>query len=438
MEVRFFLVNKKLKQTSVQAIVRYEGQRYKISVGESVLAKYWNTTTYRCRVVREYPEATFINQRLKDWTDVIESVFNNWGLVVPTPKMVKDEINKEKRKRSIEAGGIIDNENDQYLIAFARKFESESLKSENTKKTYKTTIKFLEKYEKHYRVKLRFIDIDIDFYNKFKKWMLNLAYTYKEQKYNYSKNYIGGQFKNIQLFMNESQGKIHDFTGHNQKGFRVEYEETDSIYLTSEELEKIYNLDITPELLIENGFDKRLHNIQYAIKSLCEERDRFLIGCFTALRHSDYSRLEDVHFKNELLGIWTIKKDKKVYVPMHHLLKKILERRINILPKPISAQKHNDQIKEIGRLAGINEEVLLTKTRGGKRTSIVGPKYSFITSHTARRSGATNMYLAGIDVKFIQDLLGHSKAETTLKYIKVSAEDNAKRLINHPYFKGNK
>jgi hypothetical protein len=106
------------------------------------------------------------------------------------------------------------------------------------------------------------------------------------------------------------------------------------------------------------------------------------------------------------------------------------------LPKPISDQKHNQQIKAIGKLAGINEEVILSKTRGGKRIETVKSKYEFITSHTARRSGATNMYLAGIDLKFIQDILGHSKIEQTISYIKVSAEDNAKRLVDHPYFSG--
>ena len=90
-----------------------------------------------------------------------------------------------------------------------------------------------------------------------------------------------------------------------------------------------------------------------------------------------------------MIAIWTQKKDKKVYIPMHHLLRKILERRQNELPAVISDQKHNEQIKEIGRLAGIDDEVLLTKTRGGIRENIIGKKYEFITSHTARRSGAT-------------------------------------------------
>lgn len=113
-----------------------------------------------------------------------------------------------------------------------------------------------------------------------------------------------------------------------------------------------------------------------------------------------------------------------------------MERRNNILPTPISDQKHNKQIKALGKLAGINEEFILTKTRGGKRIESIKPKSEFITSHTARRSGATNMYLAGVDLKFIQDILGHSKIEQTIRYIKIMAEDNAKRLVDHPYFSG--
>ena len=63
------------------------------------------------------------------------------------------------------------------------------------------------------------------------------------------------------------------------------------------------------------------------------------------------------------------------------------------------------------------------------------PKYEFITSHTTRQSGATNMYLAGFDLKFIQDILS-SKVKQTISYIKVSAENSVKQLINHSYLSG--
>lgn len=439
MDVNFFLKDKAKENSSVQAIIRFKGQRYKIGVGETVIVKHWNSATHRCRVVRQYTESSYINARLDDWEKIIETVFSGFGLIVPTQKMIKDAIDAEIRKINIQTGGVSDKEEDQYFVNFALKYRDESHRKYETKKSYLTTINKLLAFEKKYKVRLRFIDINIDFYNQFMNWMLTSTYKKGDKDIYYTKNYIGGLIKDIKTFMGQAKRqKLHNFTFHEDEEFKTEQEDTDSIYLSQEEIEKIYHLNFTEEILINNGYDPRPNNLKSAIKSLNEERDRFLIGCFTALRHSDYSRLENANFQNELIGIWTVKKDKKVFVPMHHLLKAILERRDNILPRPISGQKHNKQIKEIGKLAGIDEEIQLTKTRGGTRVSTTGPKYEFITTHTARRSGATNMYLAGIDVKFIQDLLGHSKVEQTLNYIKVSAEDNAKRLKDHVYFKGKK
>lgn len=445
MKVGFYLNTPNNPMSALRAIVRHKGQRYTISIGESVIPKYWNDKSHRCRTVRDYPEASHINTRLDDWDSLIENAINSFGLVIPTPKMVKEKVEEILRSRNIEAGGVIENEEEQYLVAFAEKYRDDSTFAERTKIGYTTTINKLIEFEKVYNVKLRFIDIDIEFYNKFKNWMLTSTYIKSRKKdkdgnvievkeLHYTKNYIGALFKNITVFMNESKGKVHDFSGFIDKDFKSEKEETDSIYLTQEEIQKIYDLEITEELLKANGYKNQ--NLKTTINSLNEERDRFLLGCFTALRHSDYSRLDNLHFKEDIIRIWTVKRDKKVFIPMHFRVKEILERRNNILPTPISDQKHNKQVKAIGKLAGINEEVVLTKTRGGKRIESVNPKYKFITSHTARRSGATNMYLAGVDLKFIQDILGHSKIEQTIRYIKVTAEDNAKRLIDHPYFSG--
>lgn len=436
MEVKFFLKDKAKDTTSVRAVVRHKGQRYQIAVGETVITKYWNEDKYRCRTVRDYPEASHINTRLDDWADLIEKAINEFGLIVPTQKMLREKIDEILRNQNIEVGGVIENEQEQYLVMFAEKYRDNSTKTERTKKGYTTTINKLKEFEKAHKVKLRFIDIDIDFYNKFKNWMMQATYVKKKdtEPIHYTKNYIGALFKNITVFMNESKGRVHEFSGFMDKDFKSDKEETDSIYLTQDEIQRIYDLEITEELLKANGYKNQ--NLITTINSLNEERDRFLLGCFTALRHSDYSRLDNIHFKDNIIRIWTIKRDKKVFIPMHFRVKEILERRNNILPSAISDQKHNKQVKAIGKLAGINEEVVLTKTRGGKRYETIQPKYKFITSHTGRRSGATNMYLAGVDLKFIQDILGHSKIEQTIKYIKVTAEDNAKRLIDHPYFSG--
>lgn len=434
MKVNFFLKDKSKDTTSIRAIIRYKGQRYQISVRESVMTKYWNENKYRCRTTREYPQASHINARLDDWEHLIEDALDSFGLIIPTQMMLKNKIEEILRNRNIEAGGVIKNEDEQHLVSFAVKYCKETDKSYNTKKSYQTTINKLIEYENKYKTKLRFIDIDIDFYNHFKKWLLDSTYKKGDDYLPYTKNYIGAIFKNISKFMTASKGKLHDFNGYKDEEFKVESEETDAIYLNQDELQKIFDLKITEELLKKNGYTNQ--NLKTTIESLNEERDRFLIGCYTALRHSDYSRLDNIHFKDDIIRIWTVKKDKKVFIPMHYRVKEILERRNNVMPKPISTQKHNKQIKALGMLAGITEKVSISKTRGGKRTETIEPKYKFITTHTARRTGASNMYLAGIDLRFIQDILGHKKIEQTISYIKVSAEDNAKRLIDHPYFSG--
>ena len=97
--------------------------------------------------------------------------------------MVKDAIFKEVEKINIEAGGIAKNENTQSFVKFATAFKNECSFSESTKKEYGSTINKLIEYEKTFKTKLRFIDIDINFYNKFKNWMNKSTYFKSEKEY---------------------------------------------------------------------------------------------------------------------------------------------------------------------------------------------------------------------------------------------------------------
>ena len=56
----------------------------------------------------------------------------------------------------------------------------------------------------------------------------------------------------------------------------------------------------------------------------------------------------------------------------------------------------NSGIKEIGKLAGIQNQVLTTRKKGIEKIDTVYQKYGLISSHTCRRSFCTNQYLAGI------------------------------------------
>jgi NACalpha-BTF3-like transcription factor len=120
---------------------------------------------------------------------------------------------------------------------------------------------------------------------------------------------------------------------------------------------------------------------------------------------------------------------------MHWVIREILERRDNVLPEAVSNQKLNDALKELGKLADITEEVEVTITRGDRRVTVRRPKYALMTTHTARRSGCTNMYLAGIDIYTIMGFSGHTTEKSFRRYIKIKQEENAQRFLEHPFFK---
>ena len=80
-------------------------------------------------------------------------------------------------------------------------------------------------------------------------------------------------------------------------------------------------------------------------------------------------------------------------------------------------QEANRKLKTIAATAGIDEMV-----SEGKKT---GPKWSFVTTHTARRSAATNLYLQGVSLKMIADLGGWGDEGTLRVYLRASGLDTA-------------
>lgn len=58
----------------------------------------------------------------------------------------------------------------------------------------------------------------------------------------------------------------------------------------------------------------------------------------------------------------------------------------------------------------------------------------WVLSHTARRSFATNAYLAGLPPISIMKITGHKTESSFMKYIKISEKENAIQLKGHEFF----
>ena len=74
-------------------------------------------------------------------------------------------------------------------------------------------------------------------------------------------------------------------------------------------------------------------------------------------------------------------------------------------------------------------------TKGDKSVILRDEKYKLIHTHTARRTGATLMYLAGMDIYDIMKITGHSTPVMLKKYIKADQLEVAKKITDkYDYF----
>jgi integrase len=195
------------------------------------------------------------------------------------------------------------------------------------------------------------------------------------------------------------------------KRFVTVRENSDSIYLNEQELKALENLNLSN--------NKRLEKV----------RDLFLIGCYTGLRYSDYSRITSEHLKGDFIEITQTKTGDRVVIPIHPTIKGILKKYNGQLPKSYSNQKTNQSLKEIGKqLPELQKTVLISYTKGGLTVNENFAKWQLLTTHTARRSFATNEYLAGTPTLTIISTTGHRSEKSFLKYIKLSSKDHAKIL----------
>ncbi|MEI6048173.1 MAG: phage integrase SAM-like domain-containing protein [Bacteroidota bacterium] len=261
---------------------------------------------------------------------------------------------------------------------------------------------------------LNFEDITIDFYNKFLHFLNDK---------NYSSNTIGRHIKHLKVIMRQSKNEgLHNNMEFQNESFMSMAEKVDNIYLTETEMKKIFDLNLSD--------NKPLELI----------RDVFLCGCYTAQRFSDYSRIRKSNIRNiegrNVIDMIQQKTGERVVIPIRNELDIILKKYDYNLPKTFE-QKVNEKIKDIGEMAGITEIIHYEENRGGFRVPKNLMKCDLIKTHTARRSGCTNIYLAKIQPIDIMKISGHKTEREFLKYIKIGKDETAVLLADHPYFIGN-
>ena len=305
------------------------------------------------------------------------------------------------------------------VLDFIDNFISEAEASHQKKslKEYRTIYNDLKAFEKHNNTTVTYSNINQSFFNKYLAFLTQV----KEN----GQNTIAKKISTLKTLLNYAAK-----SGHHKnfafKDFKVKKIKTKKEFLTKTELSLIYKLDLKS--------NPRLERV----------RDVFCFECFTGLRYSDIKTLKfaEIVIKNDTNGPYKVlqfhiqKTKHNLIVPLNKYALEILnkyektkDKALSIIKDGIelkskelvlpviSNQKMNVYIKEIGKMAGIDTDVVVTKFSGAKRKEKIVKKYKLLSTHAARRTFTILSLEQGMRVEVLQKILGHQDIKTTMKYV---------------------
>lgn len=395
------------QKTSIILLFRYSSGTTKIYTKQTIEPMFWDKSKQRVRqsIKVNYAKVnSILNEMESKILELYEKVLEDYKRK-PEHKELKNlfeleyfenkpQFSKRKAKLLME----IFDEYEQRMI------------SENKPKSgekYKQVKKNLLDFSKNRGYDIQFESLTNDFRNDFIHYLRfseKFAETTIHRKLKFIKTVL---FYAIDCkYISESDFKM------NLKKFGVPDVQPDKIALTPNELAELENLDLSK--------NPRLDKV----------RDRFLIGCYTGLRFSDFMRLNKSHIVDDKYIVIKQEKTKDVTTqPFWDEVRTLFEKYEYELPAPIKEPNFNLYIKEVcGMCESLKREQEITHFELGKLNTVYQPKYELVSSHTARRTFVTIRAQQGMSFEDIATATGHKSIKTLQGYMKLDAKQKADRL----------
>jgi integrase len=370
----------------------HRGQRFKYFTGEKIDPRYWSKskTSY---VKPSYNDDETLDNYLK-------------GLVSKVEKIVRDAKTDDKtltidyihRK-------FLETSNQKPDTSFLGLFDkyiavSKITKTAGTIKNYENVKNALKAFNSEKGAVLEFELIN----NSFNEQYVDFLLTVKK----FSNNTVGKHVKTLKSFLTWATENNYN-RNLEYKKFKVAREAIEIVYLTSEELDSLYNMKLKDQ-------------------TLDQARDLFCFGCFTGLRFSDIATIEKNNIFKDEIHVRTQKTKDLIIIPLIPKAAAILRKYKNKLPA-FSNQKLNLHLKSLAKDAKINQNVAMQRYRGATREDSMSPKHKLITTHTARRTFITLSLEKGIRPEVVMAITGHKDYKTFKAYIKITDEVKKNELL---------
>lgn len=285
-----------------------------------------------------------------------------------------------------------------------------------------SVLNHLRRYEISTRQRVRLDQVDMRFQRSFVAFMTGLGLQ---------PNTIHTRMNIIRSLMEAAcRDKLTASDAFRNPDFVPEQEESDSIWLTPEQIEHLRLMDLSSTKAVKAHCKKaRMRTFpridMKLVRYLAYARDIFVVGCLTGQRYSDYIRLSSGMVVkidgSEFIALRQQKTGRKVLIPMDARVAEILERHGGRLPN-VSKLTYSRHIKLLAELMGWTYLPEFDRAHGNRSKSRF---CDMVTTHTCRRSFATNAYAAGVPLSSIMAVTGHSSEKSLRRYLKLQAEDKA-------------
>jgi len=353
---------------------------------------------------------TDINNELNKIENYVLNAFNSVNIETINKEWLQTQIdyyyNPPKQEKSIPTDLI-------NYIDFYINYRKHQLKSASVKKFNVIKNKII-RFEKYRKKQILIKEVNDSFKNEFVIYCKNEIY---------SQNTIQRELAIIKTFCKHA--RFLGIETHPQlDSLRLDKAKVEKIYLTFEDLTKIENIS-------KNQLTDSLDNA----------KDWLIISCYSGQRISDFMRFTDEQIRKEdgeyLLEFTQKKTNKLTTIPLHPKVLEILQKRNGKFPYEISDQKYNDYIKEVCKIAELNQLIFGSKnaetepnSKVFRKKSGTYKKWELVTSHIGRRSFATNFY-GKIPTTFLINMTNHSSEAMFLNYIGKSNKDLAKETFKY-------
>ena len=401
-----------VENVPIRMRVNFASKRIEFTTGYRIDAAKWDTDKQRVRngcTNKLKQSASEINASLLGYYTEVQEIFKKFEVeeIMPTPEQIKEAFNA--LHKPIEEVKQRKSTPNAFYKAFDEFVRDCGRQNDWTDSTY-------EKFAAVKNHLMNFRDgLTFDFFDE---KGLNDYVTYLRDVKEMRNSTIDKQLSFLKWFLRWAFKKgLHQNNAYDSYKPKLKSTQKKIIFLTWEELNKLREFEIPA-----------------AKQALDRVRDVFLFQCFTGLRYSDVFNLRRSDIKGDHIEVTTVKTSDSLIIELNNHSKAILDKYKDVVFEDdkvlpvITNQKMNDYLKELAKLAGIDEPVRQTYYRGNERIDEVTPKYALLGTHAGRRTFICNALALGIPPQVVMKWTGHSDYKAMKPYIDIADDIKANAM----------